>query len=45
MGFITARNYTSEFRVDAVWYALEYPELNNHQKAEYLGIPCLTLYG
>lgn len=40
-----ARNYTPEFRGDAVRYALKHPELNNHQKAKYLGVPYHTLYG
>ena len=39
------RNYTTEFKEDAVRYAFEHPELNNHRKAKYFGIPYHTLFG
>ncbi len=40
-----ARTYTHEFKEDAVRYVEEHPELDTHQKAEYLGVPYHTLYG
>lgn len=40
-----ARTYTPEFKEDAVRYVEEHPELDIHQKAEYLGVPYHTLYG
>ena len=40
-----ARTYTPEFKEDAVRYCVDHPELDNHQKADYLGVPYNTLYG
>jgi len=40
-----ARTYTPEFKEDAIRYCKDHPELDNHQKAEYLGVPYHTLYG
>lgn len=39
------KKYTPEFKEDAVRYCEDHPEINNHQKAEYLGVPYHTLYG
>ena len=40
-----ARKYTPEFKADAIQYFEDHPEMDNHQKAEYLGVPYHTLYG
>ena len=40
-----ARKYISDFREYTVRYVEKYPELNNHQKSEYPGVPYHTLYG
>jgi Transposase and inactivated derivatives len=40
-----ARTYTTEFKEDCVRYCEGHPELDNYQKAEYLGVPYHTLYG
>ena len=40
-----ARTYTPEFKEDAIRYFEDHPEMDNRQKAEYLGIPYHTLYG
>ena len=40
-----ARKYTPEFKADAIRYFEDHPDMDNHKKAEYLGVPYHTLYG
>ena len=40
-----ARYYSQEFKQDALQYKKDHPELDNHQIADYLGVPYGTLYG
>lgn len=44
-GFTMARKYTPEFKADAIRYFEDHPDMDNHKKAEYLGVPYHTLYG
>jgi len=40
----TIRNYTDDFKNDAVKYALEHHNVSIRQTAEYLNVPSNTLY-
>ena len=40
-----AKNYTPQFRKDAVRYTKEHKEHTYHEAAENLGVPYHTLYG
>lgn len=40
-----SRNYSSDFKKDAVRYVKDHPELTHHEAAENLGVPYHTLYG
>jgi len=40
-----ARQYTDEFKKDAVQYLKDHPEMDKREAAKNLGIPYDTLYG
>lgn len=40
-----ARQYTEEFKRDAVQYLRDHPDMDKREAAKYLGMPYDTLYG
>lgn len=40
-----ARQYTEEFKKNAIQYLNDHPELDKRKAAEYLGVPYDTMYG
>ncbi len=40
-----ARQYTEDFKKDAIQYLKDHPELDKHEVSKYLGVPYDTLYG